>query len=146
MFSSTAIKRPVIAGHNEPCLTQLLIVKDYVKGLWRILQTEKPDTYVLTNNQTGTVRDYLNMAAKACNFELTWQGVGESEIGLGTKINKTLVRFNPKLYHPVDVELLISNPEKARLKLGWEPKSTFVQIYRMLIDDDNRPNKSFVSF
>ncbi len=115
--------------------------KEYVEGMWRMLQADKPDTYVLATNRTETVRDYVSMAAKAAGFELAWEGLAEHEIGIDTKTNKTLVRVNPKFYRPAEVELLIGNPEKAKRELGWEPKTTLEQLCQMMVEADIRRNE-----
>jgi GDPmannose 4,6-dehydratase len=120
--------------------------KDYVDGMWRMLQAKKPDTYVLATNRTETVRNYVTMAAKAAGFELAWQGVAEKEIGIDTKTKKTLVRVNPKFYRPAEVELLIGNPEKAKLDLSWEPKTTLEQLCQMMVEADIRRNENGFSF
>ncbi len=120
--------------------------KEYVEGMWRMLQADKPDTYVLATNRTETVRDYVTMAAKAAGFELAWHGVAENEIGIDTKSNKTLVRVNPKFYRPAEVELLIGNPEKAKVDLGWEPKTTLEQLCQMMVEADIRRNEAGFSF
>ena len=120
--------------------------KEYVDGMWRMLQADKPDTYVLATNRTETVRDYVSMAAKAAGFELAWQGVAENEVGIDTKTNKTLVRVNPKFYRPAEVELLIGNPEKAKRELGWEPKTTLEQLCQMMVEADIRRNENGFSF
>jgi len=120
--------------------------KEYVDGMWRMLQADKPDTYVLATNRTETVRDYVTMAAKAAGFELTWQGIAENEIGVDTKTNKTLVRVNPKFYRPAEVELLIGNPQKAKLELGWEPKTTLEQLCQIMVEADIRRNEAGSSF
>ena len=86
------------------------------------------------------------MAAKAAGFELAWQGVAENEIGIDTKSNKTLVRVNPKFYRSAEVELLIGNPEKAKLELGWEPKTTLEQLCQMMVEADIRRNEAGFSF
>jgi GDPmannose 4,6-dehydratase len=120
--------------------------KEYVEGMWRMLQADKPDTYVLATNRTETVRDYVTMAAKAAGFELAWQGKAEQEIGIDTRTNKTLVRVNPKFYRPAEVELLIGNPEKAKLELGWEPNTTLEQLCQMMVEADIRRNQAGLSF
>ena len=120
--------------------------KEYVEGMWLMLQADKPDTYVLATNRTETVRDYVTMAAKAADFELVWQGTAESETGIDTKTGKTLVRVNPKFYRPAEVELLIGNPEKAKLELGWEPKTSLEQLCQMMVEADIRRNEAGVSF
>lgn len=120
--------------------------KEYVEGMWRMLQADKPDTYVLATNRSETVRDYVTMAAKAAGFDLAWKGVAENEIGIDTKTNKTLVRINPKFYRPAEVELLIGNPEKAKRELGWEPKIKLEQLCQMMVEADIRRNEAGFSF
>lgn len=120
--------------------------KEYVEGMWRMLQADKPDTYVLATNRTETVRDYVTMAAKAAGFELAWQNEAENEIGVDTKTNKTLVSVNPKFYRPAEVELLIGNPEKAKIELGWETKTTLEQLCQMMVEADIRRNEIGWSF
>lgn len=120
--------------------------KEYVDGMWRMLQTETPDTYVLATNRTETVRGFVSMAAKAAGFELIWQGSAENEVGIDAKSNKTLVRVNPKLYRSAEVDLLIGNPEKARRELGWEPKTTLEQLCQMMVEADIRRNQAGFSF
>lgn len=120
--------------------------KEYVEGMWGMLQTDKPDTYVLATNRTETVRDYATMAAKAAGFDLAWQGVAENEVAIDTKTNKVIVRVNPKFYRPAEVELLIGNPEKAKLELGWEPKTTLEQLCQLMVEADIRRNEAGFSF
>lgn len=120
--------------------------KEYVEGMWRMLQAEKPDTYVLATNRTETVRDFVTMAAKAAGFELVWQGKEENEIGIDSKNGKTLIKVNPKFYRPAEVELLIGNSEKAKLELGWEPKTTLEQLCQMMVEADIRRNEIGISF
>ena len=120
--------------------------KEYVEGMWLMLQAEKPDTYVLATNRTETVRDFVTMAGKAVGFDLVWQGMAENEIGIDRNTGKTLVRVNPKFYRPAEVELLIGNPEKAKRELGWEPKTTLEQLCQMMVEADIRRNEQGVSF
>ena len=120
--------------------------KEYVEGMWRMLQADKPDTYVLATNRTETVRDFVTMAAKAAGFELVWSGSAENEIAKDKASGKTLVRVNPKFYRPAEVELLIGNPEKAKKELGWEPKTTLEQLCQMMVEADIRRNQAGFSF
>lgn len=120
--------------------------KEYVEGMWRILQAEKPDTYVLATNRTETVRDFVTMAAKAAGFELKWSGSAESEIGSDINTGKTLIRVNPKFYRPAEVDLLIGSAEKAERELGWKPQTTLEQLCQMMVDADIRRNERGVSF
>ena len=119
---------------------------EYVEGMWRMLQADKPDTYVLATNRTETVRDFVTMAALAAGFDLQWSGEAENEIAVDKKSGKTLVRVNPKFYRPAEVELLIGNPEKAKRELGWEPKTTLEQLCQMMVEADIRRNQAGFSF
>jgi len=120
--------------------------KEYVEGMWRMLQADKPDTYVLATNRTETVRDFVSMAAKAVGLDLVWEGREENEVGIDRATGKTLVRINPKFYRPAEVELLIGNPEKAKRELGWEPKTSLEDLCRMMVVADLRRNENGLSF
>lgn len=120
--------------------------KDYVEGMWRMMQADQPDVYVLATNRTETVRDFVRMASKAAGFALVFEGKGENEVGIDSKTGKTLVRVNPKFYRPAEVDLLIGSPEKAKRELGWEPKTTLEQLCQMMLEADVRRNEQGVSF
>ena len=120
--------------------------KDYVEGMWRMLQVDKPDSYVLATSRSETVRDFVTMAAKAVNFDLIWEGQAENEIAIDRVSKKVLVRVNAKFYRPAEVELLIGNPEKAKFELGWEPKTTLEQLCLMMVEADMRRNETGFSF
>ena len=120
--------------------------KEYVEGMWRMLQADKPDTYVLATNRTETVRDFVAMAAKAAGFDLAFEGKDENEIGVDRKTGKTIVRVNPKFYRPAEVDLLIGDPEKAKRVLGWEPTTNLEQLCQMMVEADIRRNESGFSF
>ena len=110
--------------------------KEYVEGMWRMLQADEPDTYVLATNRTEMVRDFVTMAFRAVDIALHWQGSAEHEQGVCTKTGKVLVRVNPKFYRPTEVELLIGNPAKAKELLGWEPKTTLEELCAMMVEAD----------
>ena len=116
--------------------------EEYVDGMWRMLQVEKPDTYVLATGRTETVRDFVTMASRAVGFELEWSGKGEKETARDTKTGKTLVRVNPKFYRPAEVELLIGDPTKAREELDWVAKTTLEELCQMMVEADIRRNES----
>ncbi|MET0267234.1 MAG: GDP-mannose 4,6-dehydratase [Duganella sp.] len=120
--------------------------KEYVEGMWRILQADAPDTYVLATNRTETVRDFVSMAFKAIGVTLAWSGVADNEIGTCTSTGKVLVRVNPKFYRPAEVELLIGDPAKATRELGWKPETTLEQLCQMMVEADLRRNKAGFSF
>ena len=120
--------------------------KDYVEGMWRMLQADKPDTYVLATNRTETVRDFVTMAFKAAQIELEWSGSAENEIAKDKATGKVVVKVNPKYYRPAEVDLLIGNPEKAQKELGWQPKTTLEELCQMMVEADLRRNKIGFSF
>ncbi|MDG2443161.1 MAG: GDP-mannose 4,6-dehydratase [Luminiphilus sp.] len=120
--------------------------KDYVEGMWRILQADKPDTYVLATNRTQTVREFVSMAFKAADVTLNWQGENEKETATDATTGKLLVRINPKFYRPAEVELLIGDPTKAREDLNWEPSATLEDLCTMMVEADIRRNKAGETF
>ncbi|QFH72141.1 GDP-mannose 4,6-dehydratase [Enterobacter sp. E76] len=120
--------------------------KEYVEGMWRMLQAEKPDTFVLATNRTETVRDFVFMAFKAAGYTLRFEGEDESEVGIDVATGETLVRVNPKYYRPAEVDLLIGNPARAKEILGWEPKTSLEQLCQMMVEHDLRRNEQGYSF
>ncbi|MCP1575836.1 GDPmannose 4,6-dehydratase [Herbaspirillum rubrisubalbicans] len=120
--------------------------KEYVEGMWRMLQVDEPDTYVLATNRTETVRDFVSMAFKAVGVDLEFKGKEDQEIGVDSATGKTLVQVNPKFYRPAEVELLIGNPAKAKEKLGWEPKTKLEELCAMMVQADLRRNEAGFSF
>ncbi|MFM0402010.1 GDP-mannose 4,6-dehydratase [Paraburkholderia aspalathi] len=120
--------------------------KEYVDGMWRMLQADNPDTYVLATNRTETVRDFVSMAGKAAGFQIMWEGRGENEVGVDSVTGRTVVKINPKFYRPAEVELLIGDPAKARKELGWQPNTTLEQLCQMMVEADIRRNESGFSF
>ena len=120
--------------------------KEYVEGMWRILQADQPDTFVLATNRTETVRDFVTMAFKGAGIGIEWQGQGEQETGHCDRTGKQLVRVSPKFYRPAEVDLLIGDPSKAERELGWKAKTTLEQLCQMMVDADLRRNELGFSF
>lgn len=116
--------------------------KDYVEGMWRMLQADKPDTYVLATNRTETVRDFVTMSFKAVGIALEWSGKEENEIAKDISSNKIVVRVNPKFYRPAEVELLIGDPTKANDELDWQPQTTLEELCEMMVQADLVRNES----
>jgi GDPmannose 4,6-dehydratase len=120
--------------------------KEYVEGMWRMLQADEPDTYVLATNRTESVRDFVTMAFKAAGITIDFKGKAENEMGIDTATGKTVVGVNSKVYRPAEVDLLIGNPEKALKKLGWAAKTTLEELCAMMVEADLRRNARGFSF
>jgi GDPmannose 4,6-dehydratase len=120
--------------------------KEYVEGMWRMLQANEPDTFVLATNRTETVRDFVRMAFKGAGIAVDFKGAAEQEVAIDNATGKTVMRINPKFYRPAEVELLIGDPAKAKEKLGWEPKTTLEQLCQMMVEADLRRNQAGFSF
>ncbi|KFJ14315.1 GDP-mannose 4,6-dehydratase [Delftia acidovorans] len=120
--------------------------KEYVEGMWRMLQVDEPDTFVLATNRTETVRDFVRMAFKGVGITLDFQGQAENEVALDVATGKTVMRVNPKFYRPAEVELLIGDPAKAKAKLGWAPNTTLEELCLMMVEADLRRNQAGFSF
>jgi GDPmannose 4,6-dehydratase len=114
--------------------------KEYVDGMYRMLQADKPDTFVLATNQTQTVRDFVSLAFKAIDTDITWEGKNENEKGIDAKTGKVLIKINPKFYRPAEVDLLIGDASKANEILGWKPKTTLEELCDMMIKKDIERN------
>lgn len=120
--------------------------KDYVDGMYRMLQADQPDTYVLATGRTETVRDFVTMAGKAADLAIDWQGNGQDEVGIDQQSGRVIVRVNPAFYRPAEVELLIGNPAKAKRELGWEATTTLEELCQMMVEADLRRNEQGVLF
>lgn len=110
--------------------------KDYVEGMWRILQQDKPQDYVLSMNETHTVREFVELAFAELGYELEWQGTGVDEKGIDKKSGRVLVEVDPRYFRPAEVELLWGDSTKARTELGWEPKYSFMDLVKEMVQSD----------
>lgn len=120
--------------------------KEYVEGMYLMLQADEPDTFVLATNRTETVRDFVNMAFKGAGINVEFKGTGIDEVAIDTATGKTVMRINEKFHRPAEVDLLIGNPAHAKEKLGWEPKTTLEQLCQMMVEADLRRNEAGFSF
>lgn len=109
---------------------------DYVDGMWRMVQQDKADDYVLATGVTTPIRDFVNFAAEALGLDLEWSGEEETEQAVDRKSGKVAVRVNPKFYRPAEVELLLGDSTKARTRLGWEPKVSVRELAMMMAKSD----------
>ena len=110
--------------------------KDYVEGMWRILQQDKPQDYVLAMNETHTVREFVELAFAELGYEIEWQGSGVDEKGIDKNTGRVLVEVDPRYFRPAEVELLWGDSTKARTELGWEPKYSFMDLVKEMVQSD----------
>ena len=120
--------------------------KEYVEGMWRMLQADEPDTFVLATNRTETVRDFVRMAFKAAEIDVEFSGEAESEKAVDTATGETVMRVDPRFYRPAEVDLLIGDPAKANAELGWEPQTSLEDLCRIMVEADLRRNSAGFSF
>lgn len=109
---------------------------DYVEGMWRMLQQDTPDDYVLSTNETHTVREFVELAFKEVGVSIEWRGNGVDEKGYCKKTGKILVDVNPQYFRPAEVELLWGDCTKAETKLGWNRKVSFAELVSMMVKHD----------
>jgi GDPmannose 4,6-dehydratase len=120
--------------------------KEYVEGMYRMLQHTEPDTYVLATNQTWPVRHFVELAFQAVDVQLEWQGSEDNELGRDASTGQIRVRVNPKFYRPCEVDVLCGNPQKARDHLGWTPTTSLEELCRLMVEADLRRNQRGFSF
>jgi GDPmannose 4,6-dehydratase len=120
--------------------------KEYVTGMWRMLQVDTPDTYVLATGRTESVRRFVTLAFAAIDQALEWAGQGLDERGLCPKTGRVLVRVNPRFYRPAEVDQLLGCPAKARRLLGWEAKTPLEELCQTMVEADLRRNIAGASF
>jgi GDPmannose 4,6-dehydratase len=110
--------------------------RDFVEGMWLILQQSEPDDYVLATGETHSVREFVELAFAEVGVDIRWRGNGSQECGLCEKTNRTLVRVDPRYFRPTEVEVLLGDPAKARNKLGWHHKIGFRELVREMVASD----------
>ena len=110
--------------------------KDYVKAMWLMLQQDKADDYVIATNETRTVREFVERAFKHVDIDIVWEGQDVNEIGKDAKTGKTVVRINPQFFRPAEVDILIGNPAKAEVALGWKREISFDELVERMVRND----------
>jgi GDPmannose 4,6-dehydratase len=110
--------------------------QEYVEGSWRMLQTDEPDTYILSTGATNSVRDFTAMAFKAAEVEIDWKGDGKDETGICARTGKTLVRVNAEFYRPLEVGQLVGDASKAQRELGWRATTSLEELCSMMVKAD----------
>jgi len=109
---------------------------EYVEGMWRILQHDKPDDFVLATGETHSVREFVEHAFAAVELPLEWRGEGVDEVGVVAGSDRVVVKIDPRYFRPTDVELLIGDPSKSRELLGWQPQVTFESLVQRMVASD----------
>ena len=110
--------------------------KDYVEGMWRILQKKAPDDYILSTNEFHSVREFIEKAFAIKGFNIEWKGSGINEIGYDTNTGKELIFISEKYFRPAEVEELLGDSTKARTELGWIPKYSFDELVKEMVEED----------
>lgn len=110
--------------------------KDYIKGMWLMLQQDKADDYVLATGKTIEVREFITLAFKELGIEVEWKGSGVDEIGINKENGKTIVKVDPKYFRPTEVDLLVGDASKAKKELGWEAECTVEQLVKDMVQAD----------
>jgi GDPmannose 4,6-dehydratase len=109
--------------------------KDYVEGMWLMLQQDKPDDYVLATNETHTIKEFVELACKECGWNINWVGDGVDEKGVLDN-GLTIIEIDEKYYRPAEVDVLLGDYSKAKRVLGWEPKVKFEELVNIMIKSD----------
>lgn len=120
--------------------------REYVAGMWQMLQVDEPDTYVLATGRTVAVRSFVELAFAAAGITVAFQGQGQEETAVDTRTGKTVLRVDPRFYRPAEVDHLIGDARLAHEKLGWAPETSLETLCNMMVDADLRRNKTGYSF
>ena len=112
--------------------------RDYVEGMWLMLQQDQPDDYVLATGEKHSVREFVELAFRHVGRRIVWDGTGVDEVGFDAATGTDLVRIDPRYFRPTEVELLLGDPSKARTKLGWKHKTTFEELVAEMVQADQQ--------
>lgn len=110
--------------------------KDYCYMMWRMLQEQKPDDYVVATGEAHSVREFVELASGIAGFDMIWEGEGVNEKGIDRNTNRVIVQVDPNYYRPAEVDFLLGDPSKAQKKLGWVPRVKFEQLVEIMMKAD----------
>ncbi len=110
--------------------------RDYVEGMWMILQQDEPDDYVLATGEKHSVREFVERAFAEVGRNISWRGKGKDEAGIDTKSGQVLVVIDPRYFRPTEVDLLLGDPRKAHQRLGWRHKTSFADLVKDMVASD----------
>ena len=109
---------------------------EYVEGMWRMLQQDQPDDYVMATGENHSIREFAEVAFKELDIEIEWQGTGENEMGVDSKTGRKIIGIDKKYYRPTEVEQLLGDAKKAKEELGWQPKTCFEELVNIMVHAD----------
>ena len=139
----------IILGRQDKLLLGNLDAKrdwgyapEFVEGMWKMLQVDKADDFVMATGETHTVREFVTESFHVLGEEINWEGQGENEIGILKSTGKVVVGINPRYFRPTEVDLLIGDPSKAKLELGWTPTTTFKDLVKIMVEADFAKRKN----
>lgn len=118
--------------------------KDYVEGMWQMLQQSEPDDYVLATSEAHSVREFVEKSCEILGIDLAWKGNGVDEVGIDKKTNKEIIRIDPYFFRPSEVDFLLGDYSKAKQKLGWEPQVRFHELIRLMLEYDLKEESKFI--
>jgi GDPmannose 4,6-dehydratase len=116
--------------------------RDYVYGMWQMLQAAEPDDYILATGETHTVREFAEKAARHFGIDLVWQGQGVEEKGLDKNTGEIIIEIDPRYFRPTEVDILLGDPNRAKTRLGWEPKTSFTELIQEMCEFDLTKEKN----
>ena len=129
-------KQPCIELGNLDAKRDWGYAKDYVEGMWLMLQAEKPDTYVLATGKTVSIKNFINMSARVLDINIEWKGSGIDEVAIDLKTGQEIVKINPKFHRPAEVDILIGDSQKAEKELGWKHKVSVEELCSLMTEAD----------
>lgn len=110
--------------------------KDFVEGMWMMLQQQQADDFVLATGKTTTVRQFVELAFQEVGIQIVWEGKGIDEVGRNSRTGKVILEISPEFFRPTEVDILIGNPAKARLKLGWQAQTELQDLVKLMVKAD----------
>ena len=116
--------------------------KDFVYGMWLMMQQDQPDDYILATGESHDVKEFVNKTAEVLGMEVAWQGQGLEEKGVNKKTGKTIIEIDPNYFRPSEVPILLGDYAKAKEKLGWEPKVKFDELVKIMTEADYEAEKA----
>lgn len=134
-------KHPCIFLGNLDAKRDWGYAKDYIEGMWLMLQQKKPEDFVLATGETHSVRDFVEGCMRLLKIDFVWRGKGVNEKGIDQKTGKTLIKIDPQYYRPAEVDLLLGDPSKAEKRLGWKAKTTFKKLVKIMLVADLKKEK-----